>query len=303
MADAKKSSEDSPDPGSSDSGSHLDALNEALEAEKASSDSWSSFPDDDASDGDGGVFTSAPHSDSVGSLLTDLLNEAKKEVEKERANLHAQIKERDDEQRLAKQRDEAQRREELQRKLMAETRRRNEALTRREREEAEERRLVAEEEAEAARAAAPAPQIEAPVEAPRKRSPIGLIALIALLVAGGAGAAFALQPKPEMRLPDIKRQVNDSVEKAALAWQAKQAEEARAAAEKKAAEAKARAEEEARKRQAAEAQAKLEAAEAEAKAKAEAEAKAAAEAAAKARRPAAAKRPAGKKLRLNTSVF
>lgn len=295
MADPKQNN----DASETESGSHLDALNDALEAEKADSDHWTQ----PAPAGDEGVYTSAPDGDSVGSLLTDLLNEAKKEVEKERASLHAQVKERADEQRLAKQRDESQRREELQRRLMEETRRRNEAMTRREREEAEERRLVEEEAAAAAAAAAPpAAMVEPPAPTAKPKSPLALIALAAIVAIGIGGAAFALQPKPEMKLPDIRAQVTSNVEKAALAWQARQAQLKRLAAEKAAAKAKAEA--------AALAKAAAEKTKAEAFARAKAAKAAAAQAEAdtkakaKRSRPAGAKKKrTGKRLKLNTSVF
>lgn len=84
---------------------------------------------------DDGVVTSAPAS-SVGSLLTDLLSEAQREVEAERESLDAQIADRIAQETAEKDSSESQKREEMQRKLIEETRRRNEALTRKQRSEA-----------------------------------------------------------------------------------------------------------------------------------------------------------------------
>ena len=53
------------------------------------------------------VVTSAPSGDAVGSLLSDLLEEAKKEVERERASLKQTVQDRKLEEREAQQREEA----------------------------------------------------------------------------------------------------------------------------------------------------------------------------------------------------
>lgn len=84
---------------------------------------------------DDGVVTSAPAS-SVGSLLTDLLSEAQREVDEERETLKAQLAERKAEEQALKDSSEAAKREEMQRRLIEETRRRNEVLTRKQRAEA-----------------------------------------------------------------------------------------------------------------------------------------------------------------------
>lgn len=76
---------------------------------------------------DDGVVTSAPAS-SVGSLLTDLLSEAKKDVAAERQQLENKLHRRESEQKEERQRDEARKREALQQKLVEETRLRNQAL-------------------------------------------------------------------------------------------------------------------------------------------------------------------------------
>lgn len=86
---------------------------------------------DEAKAADDGVVTSA--TSSVGSLLSDLLSEAQREVEKERVELQTQVDERDQEERKAKQEAEAKRREENTRRVIEETRRRNENFAKKER--------------------------------------------------------------------------------------------------------------------------------------------------------------------------
>jgi chromosome segregation ATPase len=72
----------------------------------------------------------------VGSLLTDLLSEAQREADEERANLRDQISARNAEETAQKESSEAAKREEMQRRLIEETRKRNEVLTRKQRAEA-----------------------------------------------------------------------------------------------------------------------------------------------------------------------
>jgi chromosome segregation ATPase len=91
---------------------------------------------------DEGVVTSA--SSSVGSLLSDLLSEAQKEVEQERDTIRQKIHERDETDRLTKAKEEAQAREENTRRVVQETRRRNQAFARAEQDEAAQAEAMAE---------------------------------------------------------------------------------------------------------------------------------------------------------------
>ena len=165
---------------------------------------------------DDGVVTSAPAS-GVGSLLTDLLNEAKKEVAKERENLEQQINTREAEERTAREREEAKKRDALQKQLIEETRRRNEALTRKERAEAAAR-------AAAQAAAQPKPVVEVPIAEPApvpQKSKLGLVVglIVAVLVVGGGGAvAFIVLNRTEpIVLPDIRAEAKLAVAEASRA--------------------------------------------------------------------------------------
>ncbi len=299
------------------SGTALDNLDAMIEAEKAQA-SWHEVGPSaplaiDEGDDDLGLFTSAPSSDEVGSLLTDLLNEAKKEVERERAEIEQKLKDKHDEERLAKEREEAQRREELQAQLREETMRRNAALTRREREEAEER-AAAEADAQASKEAAAAAAAAAPIsEAPATHRPGlaadkeggkgGLIAFLVVIIAGAAGGAYWYTQKDlgPIQLSDVRGKATAVVSEAASKWKAQKAEEARIAAEKKAAERKKRAEE--AKRKAAEAEAKRKELEAARLAAAEEAARLAAEEEEAKKKAARKRKPAGKKLKIDTGVF
>ncbi len=81
-------------------------------------------------------------SSKVGSLLSDLLNDAKAGVAQEQKQLTSESDRRAREEREAREREEGRKREEAQQKLIEETRRRNEALSRRERSDGAERRAV-----------------------------------------------------------------------------------------------------------------------------------------------------------------
>ncbi|MGM0574526.1 MAG: hypothetical protein ACQEXJ_02160 [Myxococcota bacterium] len=243
------------------------------------------------SEEDDGLVTSAPDREEVGSLLTDLLNEAKKEVEKERASLKQQIQDREEEAHEAQQREEALRREHLQRELMEETRRRNEALLRREREEAA-ARAAEEEKARRQAAALQAEQeaAETAAAAPEsKKSRTGLLALVGVVAIGaGVGVFFLTQPKEQMQLPDVQAKAQAVIDDATLKYKAMVAEQKAQEAELRAArEAKAAREAEARRRLA-EKERML--AEAEAREVASAKKRAEKEKEAEARRRAAARR-------------
>ena len=109
---------------------------EAQVSENSSAESTEAVDNETSSaTSDDGVVTSAPAS-SVGSLLTDLLSEAQKEAEEERASLKEQITARNAQESAEKESSEAARREEMQRRLIEETRKRNEVLTRKQRAEA-----------------------------------------------------------------------------------------------------------------------------------------------------------------------
>ncbi len=158
------------------------------------------------SDKDDGVYTSAPAA-SVGSLLTDLLSEAKKDVAAQRQELNQKIQSREDVRKEEQRRAEARRREEMQRELIEETRRRNEAIARND---------VANRSPEAATLleevkAEPEPVIEKVVEAapaePTRAGGVGwpLVAAIVLgCLALGVGGALALAPKQKLVLPDVE---------------------------------------------------------------------------------------------------
>lgn len=244
---------------------NLDALDALLESEKKKATTVNKATP--AAAIDDGLVTSAPGADQVGSLLTDLLNEAKKEADRERASLDQRLKVRDDEDRLSRQREEALRREQLQKQLQEETRRRNEALTRREREEAATRNAEEERQQRLATETEGLAQSQA-VAVAAKRSKVPLVAA-ALVIAGLAGGlVYALQPKGVIALSDIRAQSSALLVDATAKWQVKVAEQERMAAlEREAAAAK----EAAAKAQAEAHAARGETAEAEAKAKAAAE--------------------------------
>jgi|GEM_PF-2041214 len=169
---------------------------------------------------DDGLVTSAPAS-KVGSLLTDLLSEAKAEVAAERQALEAQVEEKQSAEAAERERDEAKRREELQRQLIEETRRRNEALTRKEREEKARREQAAQEAREAElreRAAEEAAKAGVAVQAPAKqRSPWVWVAALALvLLAGGTTAGLALSQPPGMTVPTLSGVADNAITKAKL---------------------------------------------------------------------------------------
>ncbi len=216
----------------------LSTLNNLLEDEReARASQPTSGLGESTDDGSDGVVTSAPKA-AVGSLLTDLLNEAKKEVAREREDLERQLNDKAEEERLAKQREEARKREQLQQQLIEETRRRNEALTRKEKEEAEARA-----------AAAPKPEVEKPVSAavpvqaaPAKKFPIALVASLVAVILGGGGFgayAYATQP-PGFAVPEINPRVQVAVTevRAELAKQKAAADAAKAKAEAEALAAK-----------------------------------------------------------------
>ena len=170
---------------------------------------------------------SASPPEEVGSLLTALLSETRKEVVRERSDVAQRVQDRQEEVRASHERDEAQRREELQAQLLEETRKRNEALTRREREGAEQRAedaLLALESA-----AIPASEIDdlEPVLAPPSGGLSGKhIAMAAALVLGiGAGIwVMNASSQPKMELPDIESAAEKTVSEARLQWQKEQAE-------------------------------------------------------------------------------
>ncbi|PKN55918.1 MAG: hypothetical protein CVU56_18775 [Deltaproteobacteria bacterium HGW-Deltaproteobacteria-14] len=173
---------------------------------------------------DDGVVTSAPAS-SVGSLLTDLLSEAKKDVAAERQQLESKLHRRESEQKEERQRDEARKREALQQKLVEETRLRNQALA------GAKRDVIAAERIGASTAPHMRPVLDdlpplaaaaTPVQAPKRRGVPTLLAAALVLVGIGAGVggAFALTPTQRINLPDINvaaRAIVAQTAKAAMA--------------------------------------------------------------------------------------
>ncbi len=154
---------------------------------------------DGKSNGDDGVVTSAPAS-AVGSLLTDLLNEAKQEVQRESADLDRQLQSREEQERLERQRAEARKREELQRKLIEETRKRNEALTRKEKaEQASRQAVVKEKKHDSLLMRLQGAADDARAQAKKTRM-ILLGVLVLVLVGGGTAAALILTAPPGMEL-------------------------------------------------------------------------------------------------------
>jgi len=173
---------------------------------------------------DDGVVTSAPAS-SVGSLLTDLLSEAKKDVAAERQQLESQLHKREHDAREKRARDEARKREALQQKLVEETRLRNQTLANAKKD------LINSERIAASTAPHTRPKLEepapvaasiAPAQAPKRRGvPILLVAALVLVgIGAGVGGAFALTPPQRLNLPDINvaaRAIVEQTAKAALA--------------------------------------------------------------------------------------
>ena len=167
----------------------------ASSADAASTDS---HPED--------AVTSAPPSEAVGSLLSDLLDEAKGEADDAREALDRQLRERSQEHRRAPQREQAKRRQAMQEQLQEETRRRNAALARAEREEAE--AALTEEEVVIA-------------HEPPARSKAPMIFLVIFLMAGGGAAAYvALNPPPPIPLPDIQAEAARVLESTRATWRA-----------------------------------------------------------------------------------
>ncbi|MCB9727301.1 MAG: hypothetical protein H6744_00645 [Deltaproteobacteria bacterium] len=220
--------------GDSKSNANLDALDAMLESEKRVA---SSQPGKTADPLDDGLVTSAPGADQVGSLLTDLLNEAKKEADRERASLDQKLKVRGDEDRLARQREEALRREQLQKQLQEETRRRNEALTRREREEAAARAAEEERRQRLATETEGLANAQAAKAAPARRSKAPLVVAVLVIAGLAGGLVYTLQPKGVITLSDIKARSAALVADATAQWQAKVAEQERIAALEREAEA------------------------------------------------------------------
>lgn len=150
-----------------------------------------------------GVETSAPSS-SVNSLLTDLLSEAKKGVEEERKQIDTEVEKKELAAKELRDREEGRKREEAQRKLIEENRRRNEALSKREKVSGEKKQL------------ATAPHMRPVDEGPAKTTeaaapklvakPVSKVLMAALVVGGlavGVGGAFALQPDQRGAFPDV----------------------------------------------------------------------------------------------------
>ncbi len=137
-------------------------------------------------------------SSKVGSLLSDLLNDAKAGVAQEQKQLTSESDRRAREEREARDREEGRKREEAQQKLIEETRRRNEALSRRERNDGAERRTLG---------TAPhmrpvvdqpsAPQAAAVTAAPPPAKTTSVIVLAALVAVGiGIGALTGILASP-----------------------------------------------------------------------------------------------------------
>jgi len=146
---------------------------------------------------DDGVVTSAPAS-KVGSLLADMLNDAKAGVAQEQKKIETEVERKAREEREAREREEARKREEAQRKLIEEARLRNEALAKRDRAEGQERKALSTAPHMRPVAAEPAPVAAvapAPIVAPAKATSKLLLAALVLVGIGlGFGASFALAP-------------------------------------------------------------------------------------------------------------
>jgi len=148
---------------------------------------------------DDGVVTSAPAS-KVGSLLTDLLNDMKENVAQEQKQIESEADRRAREERETRDREESRKREAAQQKLIEETRRRNEALSRRERGEGERKPLATAPHMRPLtdQAAAGPKSAELAVAAPVAKAPskLMLVALVVIGVGLGLGTSLALTPKP-----------------------------------------------------------------------------------------------------------
>lgn len=147
---------------------------------------------------DDGVVTSAPAS-KVGSLLADLLNDAKAGVAQEQKKIETEADRRAREEREVRDREEARKREEAQKKLIEEARLRNEALAKRDRAEGLERKALSTAPHMRPVAAEPVPVAAvaavAPAVAPAKTTSKLLLAALVLVGIGlGFGASFALSP-------------------------------------------------------------------------------------------------------------
>lgn len=140
-------------------------------------------------------------SSKVGSLLSDLLNDAKAGVAQEQKQLTSESDRREREERDAREREEGRRREEAQRKLIEETRRRNEALSRRERNDGSERRTLGTaphmrpvvDQPSAPQAAA----VSAAAPPAKSASVIVLAALVAVGIGIGALTGILASPSPK----------------------------------------------------------------------------------------------------------
>lgn len=175
---------------------------------------------------DDGVVTSAPAS-AMGSLLTDLLSEAKKDVAAERMQLERKVHAREAEEREALRREEARKRAEMQQKLTEETILRNQAIAgaKRDRTDAADR-VNPTTERHTRPQVAPAeeaPLTAAPVAVVKAKPRLPTLALAALVIAGvglGFGGASALTPSPRLTLPDVDAAARSIVALTAKAAQA-----------------------------------------------------------------------------------
>ncbi|MCB9731599.1 MAG: hypothetical protein H6745_03070 [Deltaproteobacteria bacterium] len=175
---------------------------------------------------DDGVVTSAPAS-VMGSLLTDLLSEAKKDVAAERQQLERKLHAKEAEEREALRREEARKRAEMQQKLTEETILRNQAISsaKRDRSDTAER-VNPTTERHARPQVAPAQEAPltaaAPVAVVKEKPRLPKLALAALVIAGvglGFGGASALAPTPRLTMPDV-----DAAAKSIVALTAKAAQ-------------------------------------------------------------------------------
>lgn len=142
----------------------------------------------------------------VDNLLSDLLNEAKKGVEAEQqTKVDAQAEQRDAAVREKREREEAWKREQGQQQIIAESRRRNEALAKRDREG--ERKSVGTAKHQASTQPVPeAPAAAAAAVPAAKGKPTSKLVLAGLVAGGmaiGVGTGFALQPERKGTFPDI----------------------------------------------------------------------------------------------------
>lgn len=149
---------------------------------------------------DDGVVTSAPAS-KVGSLLTDLLNDVKESVAQEQKQIETEADRRAREERENRDREESRKREAAQQKLIEETRRRNEALSKRERGDGEGRKALATAPhmrplTEAATAGPKSAELAIAAPAAKAPSKLMLVALVVIGVGLGLGTSMALTPTP-----------------------------------------------------------------------------------------------------------